>query len=255
MEACKTWKLAAAAALAASLLGASPAALADVTQIINSGPLIKDELFRSDGASDLIWEELSFSFIVEQDAIGDGVFHLFAGGDLNNIGIDWIDVTEGPFGDRTLLGTFAFPIGDVHFTACENPPHSNPAGCPIPETVPGGLHNDGTRGPDVGNVQGRRNTSMFNAGTPGLIVPQEMLVEGAHLLISLFPRNEIYDLYIDRMELSYPTPRVPIPEPSTWALMALGLGLVAARGVQRRRDHQRSAAAVAAAKTASGHRL
>src|SRR6185369_3110109 len=117
----------------------------------------------------------------------DGVFRMFAGGDLNNIGIDWIDVTAGPFGDRTLLGTFAFPIGDVHFTACENPPHTNPAGCPVPENVPGGMFFDPARGPAVGDIQGRRDTTMFNAGTPGLIVPQELLVGGTFLTISLFP--------------------------------------------------------------------
>ncbi|WP_280152939.1 PEP-CTERM sorting domain-containing protein [Piscinibacter sp. XHJ-5] len=254
MHACKSCTLA-VAALATSLLTASPAALADVTQIINSGPLIKTELFRSDGASNLIWEELSFSFVVQENATGDGVFNLFAGGDLNNIGIDWIDVTEGPFGDRTLLGTFAFPISEVHFTACENPPHSNPAGCPLPETVPGGMFYDPSRGPPVGDVQGRRDVTMSSPGTPGLIVPQEMLVEGAHLLISLFPRNEIYDLYIDRMELSYPTAAAPIPEPSTWALLVLGLTAMAGRAVQRRRDHQRSNSTAATAKAASGHRL
>jgi hypothetical protein len=105
-----------------------------------------------------------------------------------------------------LLGTFAFPISDIHFTACEHPPHDNPAGCPIPETVPGGMFYDPSRGPPVGDVEGRRNVTSFSAGTPGLIVPQSLLVGGTNLTISLFPRNAIFDLYIDRLELSYPIP-------------------------------------------------
>ena len=195
-----------AAALALSLL-ATPGPSGATAVVINSGPNIKQELFRMDGAGTLIWEELAFSFALPVTATGDGLFRMFAGGDLNNITSDWIDVTTGPFGDRTVLGTFAFPIGDVHFTACENPPHTNPPGCPVPETVPGGLFQDRTRDP-VGDVEGRRNVSMFSAGTPGLVVPQSLLDGGTNLTISLFPRNQIFDLYIDRLELSYPSPMI-----------------------------------------------
>lgn len=179
--------------------------------VINSGTNIKQELFRMDGTSTLIWEELAFSFALPVTATGNGLFRMFAGGDLNNITIDLVDVTAGPFGDRTVLGTFAFPISDVHFTACENPPHTNPPACPVPETVPGGLFQDDSRAP-VSDVEGRRNVSMFSAGTPGLVVPQSLLDGGTNLTISLFPRNEIFDLYIDRLELSYPSPMIKFGE-------------------------------------------
>jgi hypothetical protein len=224
-------------ALLVLLAAALPLAAAAVTLVKSTGPTIKTELFRTDGSSNLIWEELAFTFLLPADVpTGDGIFHMYAGGDINNIGVDWVDVTTGPFGDRTLLGTFAFPIGDIHFTACENPPHTNPNACPVPENVPGGLHYDPSRGPPVGDVQGRRNTSMFSAGTPGLIVPQEVIEPGTSMIVSLFPRNGIYDLYIDRIELTYPAARVPIPEPSTWLTMLLGLGGIALVGLRRRRQ-------------------
>jgi hypothetical protein len=75
----------------------------------------------------------------------------------------------------------------------------------------------------VGDVQGRRGTTMFNAGIPGLIVPQEMLMADTNLQISLFPRNPIFDLYIDHLELRFPTATSPIPEPPTSSLIAFGL--------------------------------
>jgi hypothetical protein len=50
------------------------------------------------------------------------------------------------------------------------------------------------------------------------------------MIVSLFPREPIYDLYIDRIELSY-----PIPEPQTYALMLAGLGLVLLAARRRRR--------------------
>jgi hypothetical protein len=229
---CRSVMSGAVAALAAALL-AAPAAAQTTTLVIDSGPLIRTELFRSDGASALNWEELAFNFNLPVGATGDGVLRVFAGGDLNNIGVDWIDATAGPFGDRTLLGTYAFPVGDVHFTACEQPPHGNPAGCPVPENVPGGLYYDPTRGPAVGDVEGRRDTTMFSAGTRGLVVPLSLL-DGGPLLISLFPRSAIFDLYIDRIELTYAS---PIPEPSTAWLLLAGLAVAArvARGAARRR--------------------
>lgn len=219
-------------ALAAALLAGSAAAQT-TTLVIDSGPLVRTELFRSDGASDLIWEELAFNFVLPVGATGNGLLRVFAGGDLNNIGLDWIDATAGPFGDRTVLGTYAFPIGDVHFTACEQPPHSNPAGCPVPENVPGGMFYDPTRGPAVGDVEGRRNTTMFDAGTRGLIVPMALLDDGP-LLISLFPRSAIFDLYIDRIELSYPS---PVPEPSSAWLIVAGVAVAARLAARRRRDN------------------
>ena len=207
----------------------------------DSGPNIKKELFRADGNFASIWDSaqgLSFSFPVPVTAAGDGLFRMFAGGDLNNLGTDRIDVTTGPFGSRTLLGTFAFPIGDAHFTACEPPfpPHTNPSPCPVPETVPGGRHRNPAKGPEVGEVEGRRNTSSFSAGTPGLIVPQSLLVGGTTLTLDLFPRNEIYDLYIDRLEVEYRiTPITPVPEPETWLLLAVGLGALLPRAIRRHR--------------------
>jgi hypothetical protein len=217
MTTCNAWRLAAVPLVTILMCTALPAEA--ITLTTSSGPLIKTELFRGGSG---IWSELAFDFAIPANAIGDGEFHVFAGGDLNNIGLDRIDVTEGPFGDRTLLGTFAFPIGDVHFTACENPPHTNTSPCPIPETVPGGMFANPGLTP-VGDVQGRRNTTMFNAGIPGLIVPQEMLVADTNLQISLFARNAIFDLYLDRLELRFPTAASPIPEPATSSLVALGL--------------------------------
>jgi hypothetical protein len=215
------------AALGLNLLGYWGLA-GGTTIVIGSGPNIKTELFRSSGSSILIWEEIAFSFSLPTSAASDGVFHMFAGGDLNNLNQDRVDVTAGPFGSRTTLGTFAFPIGDVHFTACESPPHNNPSPCPVPETVPGGMFRDPTKGPEVGDVQGRRNTTDFDAGTPGLIVPQALLIGGTNLTLSLFPRNEIFDLYIDRLELSYTEPGNGgvIPEPSSWLLLITGLVLL-----------------------------
>ncbi|WP_084150692.1 PEP-CTERM sorting domain-containing protein [Azohydromonas australica] len=217
------------AAIAAAALLASPAS--GVELVINSGPLVRHELFRSDGPSELIWEELAFTFHLPDTARGNGLLRLFAGGDLNNIGIDWIDATAGPFDDRTLLGTYAFPVSDTHFTACENPPHTNPAGCPLPETVPGGLYYDPSRGPPVGDVEGRRDVTMFSPGVRGLVVPQSLLTGGSSLTISLFPHAPIFDLYIDRIELSYP----PIPEPATQSLMLAGLALVGGLAWRSRR--------------------
>lgn len=216
--------------MAAAALIAAPASATEL--VINSGPLVQHELFRSDGTSDLIWEELTFSFHLPNNATGDGLLRLFAGGDLNNIGMDWIDVTAGPFGDRTLLGTYAFPVSDAHFTACEHPAHTNPASCPLPETVPGGLYYDPSRGPPVGDVEGRRNVTMFSPGVRGLVVPQSLLTGGSSLTISLFPRAPICDLYIDRMELSYPP---PTPEPATQSLMIAGLALVGGLAWRTRR--------------------
>ena len=211
----------------AACVACAPAAALVVT--IDSGPQIKTELLRNGG-----WSELAFNFAIPQSATGDGEFHLFAGGDLNNITQDWIDVTAGPFGDRTLLGTFAFPIGDVHFTACENPPHGNDSPCPVPENVPGGMFSDPEMTP-VGDVQGRRNTTMFNAGIPGLIMPMELLVGGTNQQISLFVRDSIFDLYIDRMELRFPTTsEIEIPEPSAWSLVAFALAALALRLGSRR---------------------
>jgi hypothetical protein len=40
----------------------------------------------------------------------------------------------------------------------------------------------------------------------------------------LFPRDPIFDLYIDRLELSYPSPTA-VPEPGSLALLALSLAL------------------------------
>lgn len=185
-----------------------------VETVIDGGPNIKTELFRGGG-----WGEIAFSFPVPISPAGDGVFHMFAGGDLNNLSLDRITVTTGPFGSRTILGDAAFPIGDVHFTACENPPHTNPSPCPVPETVPGGMFQ--TKG-SVGDVQGRRNTTSFSAGIPGLIVPKNLLVEGTNLTVSLFPNNNIFDLYINRLELSYPINVNAAPEPASLLLLGVG---------------------------------
>jgi hypothetical protein len=84
----------------------------------------------------------------------------------------------------------------------------------------------------VGDVEGRRNVTMFSPGVRGLVVPQSLLTGGSSLTISLFPRAPIFDLYIDRMELSYPP---PIPEPATQSLMIAGLVLVGGLAWRTRR--------------------
>jgi len=174
----------AAATLALGILASSP--VSATTIVINSGPNIKKELFRSDFA-ELAF--MDFTFSLPDTASGDGLFRMFAGGDLNNLDIDRIDVSTGPFPNRAVLGTFAFPIADIHFTACENPPHTNPPQCPIPETVPNGQYNPNKDGSGV-VVEGRRNASTNNAGIPGPIVPQSLLVGGTNLTISLSPHSD-----------------------------------------------------------------
>src|SRR3954451_10869338 len=67
------------------------------TIVLNNVDNIKKELFLSDGNSNLIWEELAFTFSLPDTASGDGLFRMFAGGDLNNLDIDRIDVTARPF--------------------------------------------------------------------------------------------------------------------------------------------------------------
>jgi hypothetical protein len=236
MTTCNAWRLTAIPLVAILVCMALPAEA--ITLTTSSGPLIKTELFRGGSVSSAlspgsIWSELAFDFAIPANATGDGEFHVFAGGDLNNIGTDWIDVAEGPFGDRKVLGTFAFPIGNVHFTGCEKPVHTNTSPCPIPETVPGGMFANPSLTP-VGDVQGRRGTTRSNAGIPGLIVPQEMLVADTNLQISLFPRNVIFDLYLDRLELRFPTAASPVPEPTTSSLVALGLAALVLRFAARR---------------------
>jgi hypothetical protein len=74
---------------------------------------------------------------------------------------------------------------------------------------------DPSRGPAVGDIQGPRNVDFSNADTAGLVVPQSLLVGGTQLTISLLLRNGVFDLYIDRLEISYQGVQPPIPEPST----------------------------------------
>jgi MYXO-CTERM domain-containing protein len=184
------------------------------------------------------WSALDFFFAIPANAIGDGKFHVFAGGDLNNLGTDRIDVEAGPFLGSTTLGTFSFPISNFHFTACEKPVHQNTSPCPVPETVPGGRFQNPNLIP-VGAVQGRRVTRSSIPGIPGipgLIVPQELLVADTNLQISLFPRSigGIFDLYIDRLELRFDTAASPVPEPPTSSLVALGLAALALGFAARR---------------------
>jgi hypothetical protein len=239
MRSCKRSMLVTVAALAVGFL-ATPWPATALTLIIrdDSGPNIKRELFRTDGNFTDIWDSaqfLSFSFPVPFTASGDGLFRMFAGGDLNNLSSDRIDVSTGPFGSRTSLGTFAFPIGDAHFTGCEAPhDDGNPSPCPVPETVPGGRHRNPARGPAVGEVEGRRNTTTSSAGTRGLVVPQSLLVGGTTLTVDLSPSNAIYDLYIDRLEVSYRFGS-PVPEPETWLLLAVGLVALLPRVIRRHR--------------------
>ena len=134
----------------------------------------------------------------------------------------------------TVLGSLAFPADIANLGLCEQPAHTNPDPCPVPETVPGGDFQDLTRGPGVGDVQGRRDVTTSDPGLAGLIVPQALLLGGTDLLISLLPTNDVFDLYIDRIELSYAsaTP-TPAPEPATWWLLLGGLAALAI-GANRR---------------------
>jgi hypothetical protein len=223
MSSCKVSILAAAALAAAALTAPGPTDA--TTLVLDSGTAIKQELFRSDGASASTWEALTFSFAIPDGASGDGVFRMFAGGDLNNITVDLIAVTAGA---GTALGIFAFPADINNLSLCETAPA--PAGCPIPETVPGGLYFDPTRGPAVGDIEGRRDVTLLSPGIAGLVVPQSLLVGGTSLTFSLVPRDAIFDLYIDRLELSFTS---PIPEPSTWLFLSLGLGGLMARAAAR----------------------
>jgi hypothetical protein len=69
-------------------------------------------------------------------------------------------------------------------------------------------------------------------GQPGVIVPQGLL-GGTTFTVDLLPASSIFDLYIDHIELSYPSAQSLIPEPSTGLLLALGLGmLVFHRGIR-----------------------
>ena len=145
-------------ALALALL-ATPGALQATLIEINGGPNIKTELLR--GANPAI--TVSFSFTLSDTATGDGLFEIFAGGDLNNL-TDLVVVMAGV----QSLGALAFPINSANPALCDTNPA--PAGCPVPEAVPGGGFSDGR--PAVGDVEGRRDVTATNFGTAGLIVPE-----------------------------------------------------------------------------------
>lgn len=201
-----------AAALAFSLLF-TPRALQATALEINSGPNIKTELLRSGAAIPV----LSFTFALPDTATGAGLFEMFAGGDLNNITADLITVTVG-----ATSGAFAFPVDPTNPARCDANPVPAGFGCPIPESVPNGSVFDAARGPAVGSVEGRIGVTSANFGTAGLVVPQSLLVGGTNLTFSLTSDPGIFDLYIDRLTLSYPS-ATAVPEPGSLALLALSL--------------------------------
>src|SRR5262249_53933048 len=130
---------------------------------LSSGPFIQHELFRTDSGGpactaftnptscDWIWENslVSFAFDIPVSAAGDGIFRMFAGGDLNNV-TDRIGVILDHFTDAGALA-FPVPTDPTHFLDCGGPHGTNPPGCPVPESVPGGRFYDPSRGPAVGN--------------------------------------------------------------------------------------------------------
>jgi hypothetical protein len=209
------------AVLATTLLVCGPSTAAVL--VIDSGPNIKTELFRADNGT-ATWDPIAFSFVLPDSATSDGLFRMFAGGDLNNILIDVINVSTG----TGPLGTLAFPVDPNNLTLCEAPAHTNPSPCPVPENVPGGAFQNPAL-LAVGDIEGRRNVSFASFGTAGLVVPMAELIGGTTLTVSLLPVNDIFDVYIDRVELAFNTP-ASIPEPSVLLLLSLGIfGLAAFR--------------------------
>jgi hypothetical protein len=223
MRSCKPIFLT-AVALALTFL-AAPGALQATAIEINSGPNIKTELLR--GGNPAI--TVSFSFTLPNTATGDGLFEMFAGGDLNNLA-DVVNVMAGV----QSLGALGFPINSANPALCNTNPA--PAGCPVPEAVPGGSVADGR--PAVGDVEGRSGVTATDFGAAGLIVPESLLVGGSTLTFNLTADTGVYDLYIDRLTLSYPS-ATTVPEPGSLALLALSLlALVAFQNCTRARDKQ-----------------
>lgn len=208
-----------AGVLATGLLVCAPSGAAIL--VIDSGPNIKTELFRSANGT-ATWEPIAFSFVLPDSATSDGLFRMFAGGDLNNILNDVINVSTS----AESLGTLAFPVDPTNLTLCEAPVHTNTSPCPVPENVPGGAVQNPTLVP-VGDVEGRTNVSFASFGTAGLVVPMAELIGGTTLTASLLPDNGIFNVYIDRVELSFTGPRV-ISEPSALLLLSLGAAGLAA---------------------------
>jgi hypothetical protein len=203
------------AAVLSLALFATPESLLATTLEISNGANIKTELFRGAGDNGSITP--SFSFTLPDTAASDGLFEMFAGGDLNNL-TDKVSVSAG----GQPLGALNFPIDPNDPLKCEGT-HGTPApaGCPVPDNVPGGAFNKGTRG-NVSNIEGRRDVAAGNFGSAGLIVPKSLLVGGTTLTFDLQTTpggNGVYDLYIDKISLVY----TAVPEPAPFALLALGL--------------------------------
>src|SRR5262245_45954045 len=206
-----------AAAAMLNLVGfLEPAAGTTISGESFGGNFIQTELFRGvflpfnfSQTSDS-WAPFSFTFSIPTSAAADGVLNIFAGGDLNSLTTGTIEVLTDHF--SVSLGTLALPVLDINGNParamsgnylCGVASHSNRFPCPIPETVPGGMFNSTPllSQDDVGAVQGHRGASLSNAGTAGVIIPKELLTAGTTLGISLFPNDEVFDLYIDRLEI------------------------------------------------------
>ena len=188
-------------ALALALL-ATPGASQATAIEINSGPNIKTELLRAGNPAVTV----SFSFTLPDTATGDGLFEIFAGGDLNNL-TDLVVVMAGV----QSLGALAFPINSANPALCDTNWPRLAARFPKPCLAEcRRLQADG------GDVEGRRNVTATNFGTAGLSYRRVCLLEEA--LDVQFDRRRGRLRSVHRQaDFSYPSTTTTVPEPGSLA--------------------------------------